>query len=52
LNAIELGILEAVRDSYRQLAVRGYGMTLSHDRLAYRLDVDRTHVKWGDQQFG
>ena len=31
---------------YRQLAVRGYGTTLSYDRMAYHLNVDPVHVKW------
>jgi predicted transcriptional regulator len=46
LNETELGVLSAVVEHYRLLVARGYGMTLSHDRLAYRLNVDRSHVKW------
>jgi len=37
LNAVELGVLAAIREHHRQLAVRGYGTTLSRDRLAHRL---------------
>ena len=46
LNDVERGVLVAIRDHYRHLKERGYGMTLSYDRLARRLDVDAVHARW------
>jgi hypothetical protein len=40
LDAVELGVLAAICDHFRQLQERGCGMTLSYDRMAYRLDVN------------
>jgi hypothetical protein len=46
LNAVELGVLSAIAEHFRQLAERGYGPRLSYDRMARRLGVDPAHVKW------
>jgi hypothetical protein len=46
LNAVELGVLAAIRDSYRQVMEKGYGPRLSFNRLAYHLNVDPIHVRW------
>src|SRR6267143_1072233 len=46
LNDTERGVLSCIAEHFRQLAERGYGMTLSHDRMARRLDVDPVHVRW------
>jgi hypothetical protein len=46
LNAVELGVLDVIAASHRQLQERGFGMVLSYDRLAHRLAVDAVHVRW------
>ncbi len=39
-------MLAAVTEYYQQLAVRGYGTTLSYDRLRHRFDVDPVRARW------
>jgi hypothetical protein len=45
LNEIERGVLDAVAEHFRLLADRGWGLRLSRDRLAHRLDVGPVHIK-------
>src|SRR6266853_3281839 len=46
LNVIERGVLDAIAEWYRQLAVMHYAGSLSHVRIAQRLDTDSVHVRW------
>jgi hypothetical protein len=46
LDAVELGVLAAICDHFRHFQERGCGMTLSYDRMAYRLDVNHVRVRW------
>ena len=46
LNAVEIGVLAAIWEHFRQREERGYCTTLSYDRMAYRLNINHVAVRW------
>jgi len=46
LNDVERKVLDAIREWHRELYVEQFEGSLSHVRMARRLDVDPVHVRW------